>query len=338
VPGIGYAFVPAAAGAGAAAAAEPWTGSEIETERYALRLDRGDGAVVSLVHRETGRELVRAGGHLNGLAAAVLSGVVVERLPGVGVCLRARRVTPRSVVRSSVTLYHALPWVDLTNELEAGEVDLAETACEFDVAEDVEEVRWDVAGGALGAVPPVAGMTPLRWLALRGPRTAVLVAVRGASAATFDGTRLVLRGDRPVGGGALLQVRLAARAGFLLADDPWRFGFSLEPLLAVPAPGTGARRLPTFGRLFDVPDPAVAVVGVKPADDGIGIVLYLMDLAGLERIVPVRPGVLTFDGATLTDLTEHDRTPADLEAGGGALVPLPGRGYAAVRLLGVRVA
>jgi hypothetical protein len=301
---------------------------------------------VSLVDRGTGRELVRPGGRLNGLDGAVLSDVTSERLPGVGVRLRARRVTPRATAVSTVTLYDALPWVDVTNQLEwgqRGEGEGERIAWAFDFADEVDEVRWDVAGGSLAAAPPAAGITPLRWLALRGERGTMLLAVRNASEATFiDGRLALLPGDAAAGtdagGSSPLRVRLAGHAGFLLPDDPWRFGYSLEPLIAVAAPGTGTVRLPTFGRLFDVPDPAVAVVGVKPADDGLGVVLYLMDLAGLPRAVPVRSGVLAFEDATLTDLTERDRQPAAPEAGGGILVPLSEWGYSAVRLLGVRLA
>lgn len=344
VPGIGYAFVPEAAGA--ADVTESWTGSEIETARYALALRRGDGAIVSLTDRATGRQLVRPGGCLNGLDAAVLSESVIEQVPSVGVRIRARRVTPVEVVVSTISLYDTLPWVDITNETEErqeGRERRDRLAWRFDFADEVEEVRWDVAGGSLAAVPPVADMTPLRWLVLRGRAGAVLLAIRGAGAAALDGARLTLQGggtaaDLPgTDRAGILRVRLAHHAGFLLADDPWRFGYSLDSLIAVPAPGAGAHRLPTFGRLFDVPDPAVAVVGLKPADDGIGVMLYLMDLAGPARAVAVRPGVLAFDEATLTDLTERDQQTADRE-GGGVLVPLAERGYAAVRLLGVRPA
>jgi hypothetical protein len=135
-----------------------------------------------------------------------------------------------------------------------------------------------------------------------------------------------------------VRFRLAGHLGYLLPDDPWRFGFSLESLIPVAASGRGDRRLATFGRLLDVPDPAVAVVGVKPADDDVGVVAYLMDLAGLARTVAVRPGALGFDGAMLTDLAERDQRPANGEPGGGVFVPVPERGYAAVRLLGVRLA
>jgi hypothetical protein len=343
VPGVGFAFLPDAAGAsaGAAGTQAAWTGSTIETSQHALRIDRGDGSIISLVSRATGRDLVRAGGRLNGLEGAVLSGVTVEPLPEVGVRIQARRVTPLETVLSTVTLYDALPWVDVVNEVERWDGQ-AGRAWEFEFAGEIDEVRWDVAGGSLAAAPPVA-VAPLRWLALHAGPGATLLAVRGVLAASIADGRLALQHADTTSASATvapepLRLRLASHDGFLLSDDPWRFGFSLESLIAVAAPGAGAGRLPTFGRLFDVADPAVAVVGVKLADDGVGVLLYLMDLAGVARGVPVRPGVLTFDGATLTDLTERDRGPADREPGGGVLVPLPERGYAAARLLGIRLA
>jgi hypothetical protein len=63
-----------------------------------------------------------------------------------------------------------------------------------------------------------------------------------------------------------------------------------------------------------------------------------MDLAGVARAVTVRPALLVFDGATLTDLCERDLRPTQADPGGGVRVAIAERGYAAVRLLGVRLA
>jgi hypothetical protein len=341
VPGLGYAFLPtgAAAGGAAAGAAEPaaWSGSEVATARHVLRLRRGDGAIASLVDRVTGQELVRPDGTFNEIEGAVLSGATIERLPDVGVRIRVRRVTPRQVAVSTMTLYDALPWVDITNEMGGGP---GGGAWGFDVTTGVEELRWDVAGGSLAAAPPVPHFAPLRWVAMRMASGAVLLASRGTGGMAFDGARLTLHGvgrdaARPA---RSVRLRIGAHAGYLLPDDPWRFGFSLESLLVVPTSGRGDRPLPTFGRMIDVSDPAVAVVGVKPADDGVGVIVYLMDLAGVARAVTVRPALLVFDGATLTDLCERDLRPTQADPGGGVRVAIAERGYAAVRLLGVRLA
>jgi hypothetical protein len=146
------------------------------------------------------------------------------------------------------------------------------------------------------------------------------------------------------GGSVHLRTSLASRfrielqRNALLPDDPWRFGFGMLPLSAVPTAGRGDRPLPTFGRLIDVADPAVATLAIRPADDGVGIMVFLQELGGPSRDIAIRPDVLTFDGALLTDLAERDRREAAPAPGGGILVPIEAAGWAAVRLLGVRLA
>ena len=89
--------------------------------------------------------------------------------------------------------------------------------------------------------------------------------------------------------------------------------------------------------MLDVADPTVAVLAIRPAEDGVGVMVFLQELGGPTREVAVRPGLLAFDAAVLTDLAERDVRPATDAAGGGVLVPLESLGYAAVRLLGVRL-
>jgi hypothetical protein len=152
-----------------------------------------------------------------------------------------------------------------------------------------------------------------------------MTGISGASVGD-DGTLLLE-------GGAHQLVRLRWHTGYLLPDDPWRFGFGMLPLVAQPTTGAGDASLPTFGRMVDMRDPAVAIVGLKPADDGVGVVVYLMDLGGPARAVQLRPGLLPFAAGVLTDLAERDRRPAETDADGAILVPIAPSGYAAVRLL-----
>jgi hypothetical protein len=87
--------------------------------------------------------------------------------------------------------------------------------------------------------------------------------------------------------------------------------------------------------MLDVGDPTVALLAVLPALDGIGTVAYLQELGGPARDLVVRPGLLTFESAVLTDLAERDREPIPRQPDGSVHVPIAASGYAAVRLLGV---
>jgi len=333
VPGHGYAFEPTgAAGRGAEAGPIREALRPVETAHFAARLDERTGALVSLVDRAVGRELVAPDGALNAREGAALSDGWVERLEGIGLRLVARRMAGTGALTSRVTIYHGLPWADVENVADPGTSPDGE--CRFDLSLAPEEVSREVAGGAVHAVPPVERVTMLRWLALSAAGETVLFGAGAPATVTVTAAgRLIMHGA-----GGTARFRLALRRGFVLPDEPWRFGFGMAPLIAVTAPGSGSLRLPTFGRLLDVADPSVAVVGIKDADDGIGLVVYLMDLAGLPREITLRPGVLAFEGAVQTDLTERDRGPLNPAPSGGVLVPLDAGGYAALRLLGARVA
>jgi hypothetical protein len=192
---------------------------------------------------------------------------------------------------------------------------------------------WEVPGGTAEAAPPVDGLAPIRWAALRRGDEAVLVGVAGVASGAIDAAgRLALRAP------GTCRFRVGYHRGYLLADDPWRFGFGLIPLVGVPTDGAGDRPLPTFGRMLDVADPTAAVLAIRPADDGVGTMVFLQDVGGPTRDVVVRPGLLAFAGGVLTDLAERDLRPAAEAPGGGVLVPIASFGYAAVRLLGVRLA
>jgi hypothetical protein len=282
------------------------------------------------VNRETGRDLVAPGGAFNTLDDCVLGDAWVERYEGVGVRLIGRRAGNSGALTSRVTIYDALPWVDLENSWDASPP--RDVDWRFDVSHASTTVTREVAGGSVTGTPPLDRAPILRWLALGGDDQSVLLGTaRPAAVTVTPGASLTVHG-------AGTHFRLRVHRGFLLPDDPWRFGFAMAPLVAVSAPGSGPMRLPTFGRLLDVVDPAVAVVGVKDADDGVGLVVYLMDLGGSTRDVVLRPGVLAFDDGVALDLAEREREPLRPALGGGVLIALDAGGYAAVRLLGVRLA
>jgi hypothetical protein len=333
VPGLGYAFEPARAPVASGSLAptrEPL--QPIETAHFSARLDPATGAVASVVERQAGRELARSPGGLNRIDGSALTDGWVERHPGVGLRLVARRAGPAGAFTSHLTIHDALPWVEIENIADSGGSLPPDTG--FDLAMEPRPVTREVPGGAMTGTPPIERAPMLRWLSLAADDETLLFGSATPAAVTVTDTgRLTVHG---AGNGT--RFRLAIARGFVLPDEPWRFGFAMAALIAVPAPGAGDLTLPTFGRLLDVADPAVAVVGIKDADDGVGVAVYLMDLAGVGREVVVRPGVLTFDGALETDLTEVDRGRLDSAPGAGVVARLEAHGYAALRLLGVRVA
>lgn len=327
VPGLGYAYEPAA-GRGAEAVRAPLT--PIENARFLVRLDDRTGGIASVVDRESGADLVAPGGALDAVAGATLSEAWVEQYAGVGLRLVVRRSAAAGGLTTRVTVYDALPWLDVETRWDrppAGEPEWS-----FDLSHPVTEVTCEVAGGTARIEPPVERAGLLRWAALRGgDRTLLLATDRPAELSAVPDGRLTLRGTGS-------RIRIMTRRGFLPPDDPWRFGFGMLPLVVCPSPGSGPLRAPTFGRVLDVADPVTALVGLKEADDGVGVVAYLMDLGGPSRDVAVRPGLLAFDGGAAVDLAERDRGALAPSPEGGVLVPLEAGGYAAVRLIGVRLA
>ena len=329
VPGLGFAFVPDAPASGITRHEDR---DEARGGHYEVRLERAGGGIASLVHRASGMDLVAPGRALNALAGAVLTALHAETLDGVGMRVVARRVTPHDVVITAVTVYDELPWVEVENRTESGSAG-SSRQWDFAFGQPAERIVWEVPGGTAEAAPPHDRLTPIRWTALRGRDGAILLGADRVTSGAVDGAGLVsLRAP------GTCRYRLGYHRGFLLPDDPWRFGFGMRPFVVVRADGTGDRALATFGRMLDVADPTAAVLAVRPAEDGVGVMVFLQELGGSTRDVVVRPGLLAFDGAVLTDLAERDVRPATDAPGGGVLVPLESLGYAAVRLLGVRLA
>jgi len=328
VPGLGYAFVPDAVPAATAPGEDP---TRVETETFEVAIERSGGAIATLVHRPTGRDLARADDVLDGLRGGVLSGVRTERIPGVGARLIVRRATGQHIVHTTTTAYEGLPWLDIATEIVEGPVG-AIVERRFALAHAVEHVTWEVPGGTADAAVPLPTMHPLRWSTLRGTTGTLLFGTAHRAAIDVDGD-----GTLVVRTALATRFRIRLHTGHVLPDDPWRFGFGMRPLVPVHASGRGSLGLPSFGRLLDIADPAVAVLAVRPAEDGAGIMVFLQELGGPSRDILVRPDVLSFDAGILTDLAERDVREASQAPGAGITVPIEASGWAAVRLLGVRL-
>jgi hypothetical protein len=334
VPGLGYAFLVDAPRtserlADVVPARPPYTVAAGDHVR--LQLDPLSGAIRSLVTRDDDREWVSARGDgLNAVPGASLERLQRETIPGVGIRLTAWRWSRvLGEVRTAVTVYHALPWVDIVNEADAEGRRPTEYRFGFAGAEPL--VGWEVPAGHEEAPAPVERLTHLRWLTLLSATGSVLFRGHDAPVAsvTEDGTLWSY------------AARGRARYRFQVTPDPVgaataaRFGWGTEPFLATTASGAGGGRLPRYGALLVVDQPGVAILGIKPADAGEGVVVYLQELLGSSRFVSLGTGLLTFTSARLVDLVERNTGQEATAVAHGVVAPLPAWGVIALRLEGV---
>lgn len=331
VPGLGYAFIPDGTSATGSATATTDDGQRTAgNEAFRVTVDSTTGGLASIVAKTASQELVRAGGNANAVEGARLERVRHESLPGIGEQLVVERSTPRGPVSSRVVLARGVPWIEIVNEVTAVEAD---RTYGFALSPDVRTLEWEVAGGAAIGSPPAALFSHLRWIAARGQRGSVLFATPDTGFASYTETAGLVA---HAAGGAV-RFRLGFQA-FAVADDPWRFGWSVEPFRAFAVDGTGDLALPTFGRLFEVRDPGVAIMAIRPARDGVGAIAYLQELLGVAREVQLAPGILTFERVLRTDLAERDVAELGSPSAGGVSVPVAAYGFTALRLLGMRLA
>lgn len=334
VPPLGYAYVPLGSAGGASwqPAAEASQPLRAVTGQFAVELDPGTGAIQSLV-RAGGGECSRVPRGLNALAGARLEDAVREVLPGVGARIVARRRLPSgAMVRSTVTVYDALPFVDVVNEVEAGGEEVV--ACEMDFALEVALASWDIPAGWEEARPP-ASAEPLRWVRLAGAGGAVTLASLEWAAVTVEAGGLVTT----YGPRRAWRQRIAVGSGGPApqGDDPWVLGWGLEPLVTAPVPGTGGATLPSFGSLLVLDQPGVVVLGLEPGQRERSVVIYLQEVTGRTRAITLGAGLVGFEDARLVNLVGQEQgSPA--WAGPDAVgVVLPGGGILGLELLGVRL-
>jgi hypothetical protein len=73
-------------------------------------------------------------------------------------------------------------------------------------------------------------------------------------------------------------------------------------------------------------------VGAKPADDGEGVILKVLDVGGAARRIHVWPAAHRFQLARRCDLVEMNGAPLPVAADGRAALDVPAWGIAAARL------
>ena len=277
----------------------------IETAQFRVALDPDSGAIRSLVSRGDGREWVRPGVlGVNELDGARLLQRTRSRLAGVGERIEAVRRSPEfGTIRSTITVYDHLPHVDVVNDAAAPEQ--RAVRYRFAFAMNAPQVQWEIPAGAGHAPAPVA-LRHLRWLRLVGAAgTVSLGALETAAAHVDEAGTLTSFGPR---GPAHYRIAVGAPGARERPDDAWRAGWGMEPLLTAPVPGTGAARLPSFGRLLLVDQPGVAIVGAQGARGGDGVIVYRQELAGGPRVAPLGAGVLGWRSAGVGERCEKKAT------------------------------
>lgn len=285
-----------------------------------------------MVSAADGREWVRAGSDgLNAVPGAIVEGISRESIPGVGARLAMRRWSPaRGELRTTVTLYDALPWIDIANDAAA----VGRSAMEYQFAFDLPEARvmWEVPAGHEESPAPVHNVAHLRWLAVSSQQGAALI--RG-----FDAPYVSVMRD-----GTVLAHGPRGRARYRISVtgdsvDPIlaaRFGWGAEPLLAVRVARQPSGRLPRHGPLIVVDQPGMAIIGIKSADDGNGVIVYVQELLGTSRFVTLGSGILTFEAGRRVDFLERDLETVSSVPGGVAF-DISAWGVVCVRLLDVEL-
>lgn len=338
VPGAGYVYLPdLGVDRSASWAADEAAGDEalvLENQRFRVRLSRETGGIQSVRDRASGFEWVSSRGELNAIPAARLERAVRYQLGGLASRLWVSRWSPgRGTVETTVTVYRHQGWIDVENRAEAsGE---GAVPYRFDFAVTRPELVWETPLGTATGAGGSERIAALRWIRLSAAeRRAYLSAIDAPLVSVGEDQGLIFWGPR---GRSRFRLGLIAGADLAGDDEAWRFGWSIENFVAIPVAGGGDLGLPRWGSLFSLGEPGVAVLGVEPAGPG-ETVVYLQELLGVSRQLRLGPGVLTFESATVLDLSGKALESADADPAAGVTVSLPPRGVAAVRLRGVVLA
>jgi hypothetical protein len=296
-------------------------------------------------------------------AALAGQGVRRERLPGIGVRLVAtRRCDGLGPIVSTVTLYDNLPWVDIENRLakpETAEKEALYVAFPFAFTRpevDVEvplgrmRVERDQQPGACRDwychthwVHLTEGALGVLWSGRDTPLITLNDLFRGAWRRRIepDGTLFAWalhnywHTNYPgrQGGDFVQRFRVSLLPPGDAAEPVRRGWAACEPLyVSRPFDNAGAGRLLARDRALVVGDPAVMVVGAKPADDGEGAVVKLLETGGAGRRVNVWSAAYRFQLARRCDLVEMNGDALPVAADGRAALDLPAWGVAAARL------
>jgi hypothetical protein len=286
-----------------------------------------------------------------------------ERLPGIGVRLIAERTLEGfPAITSTVTLYDELPWVDIENRI-------VKTAT---LRKEALYVAFPFAftKPAVDVEVPLGRMTVERdqqpgscrdwychahWVWLHeandgvlwsGPDTPLFTLndlFRGAWRRSIvpDGTLFAYAMNNywhtnyaaSQGGAATFRFRLSVLAPGDAAEPARRGWAACDPLYVSPSytndmPGP----LIAKDRALFYADKGVMIVGIKPADDGEGVIVKLLDVAGQARGVGLWPAAYAFKLARRTNLVEQNGDAISVTGDGRASIDLAAWGVGAARL------
>jgi hypothetical protein len=391
VPGLGYLAL-AERDRSAAPPTDEGSALDAQAGGWHVRLDAGTGAIQSLVGPD-GKERVKPsswggmnqlvyvkGGERSALwttgdrhdlanapqltvTQATASATRRERLPGIGVRLIATRaVAGCGVATSTVTLYDALPFVDIENEITKTPT-LAKEALyvAFPFAFTQPTVQLEV---PLGRMTVEKDQQPgserdwychTHWVWLTEAKDGVLWSAPDTPLVAFND---VFRGAWPrtlAPDGTLFAYAMnnywhtnyaASQGGVwrcrfrisLLgpgdAAEPVRRGWAAcDPLYVSDAyENRGAGPLIGKDRALILPDQGTMVVAAKPADDGDGAIVRLLDVAGATRTIGLWPAAYGFAQARHANLVEMNGDAIALAGDRRAGIDLRAWGVAAVRL------
>jgi hypothetical protein len=286
-----------------------------------------------------------------------------EKLPGIGV----RLVSDRSLegfpsIVSTVTLYDELPWVDIENRI-VKTATLAKEALyvAFPLAFLKPTVEVEVPLGRMMVerdqqpgscrdwythahwVWLHEGSDGVLWSAPDTPLFTLNDLFRGAWRRTIvpDGTLFAYAMNNywdtnyaaSQGGPATFRFRLSLLAPGDVAEPVRRGWAACDPLYVSPSytndtPGP----LIAKDRALFYADKNVMVVGAKAADDGDGVIVKLLDVAGQARAVGIWPAAHAFKLARRSNLVEQNGDAVTVGADGKASIDVAAWGVAAARL------
>ena len=287
-----------------------------------------------------------------------------ERLPGIGVRLLVeRRLQGCTSAASMITLYDELPWVDIENRITKPatlEKEALYVAFPFALTKPTVEVEVPIGRMVVGRDQQAGSgrdwYCHAHWVWLHeaaggllwsGPDTPLVTLndiFRGQWRRTLepDGTLFayVLNNYWPTnfaarqGGDFVFRYRISALAPGGDRAEPVRRGWAAcDPLYAsAPYTSAGAGPLPRKDAALVVTDPGVAVVGAKPADDGTGAIVKLLDVAGAARTVGVGPAAYTFRAARRANFVEMTGDALPLAPDGHVALDVAAWGTGALRL------
>jgi hypothetical protein len=286
-----------------------------------------------------------------------------ERLPGIGVRLVAERaIEGVASIVSTVTVYDALPWVDVENRLVKQRAQSKEALyVAFPFAFTKPTVEIEVPLGRMTVerdqqpgscrdwychthwVWLYEGSDGLLWSGSDTPLFTLNDLFRGTWRRSIapDGTLFAYAMNNywdknfaaTQDGAATFRFRLSLLAPGDAAEPVRRGWAACDPLRVSPAYENAAPGpLIAKDRAIFVADKGVLVVGAKAADDGEGVIVKLLDVTGQARSVGVWPAAYAFQQARRTNIVEQNGDAIVVGGDGKAAVDLAAWGVGAVRL------